>query len=260
MRVAVIQMDVTIGEPEMNRERVRARLQEAVSAEAKPDVIVLPEMWNTGYSLENVHDIADDNGEPTTSFVSAFAREHGVHVIAGSVANKTAGGVRNTIFAYDRSGGKSGEYSKLHLFRLMDEEKYLVQGDEPGLLSVDGADAGMMICYDIRFPELARRLALGGAKALFVPAQWPKPRLHHWRTLLQARAIENQMFVIACNRVGTSRGTEFFGHSMIISPWGEVIAEGGEEETILTAELDLAETDRVRGTIPVFQDRRPELY
>lgn len=260
MRVAVIQMDVTIGEPDINRERVRERLHAAVRAERKPDVIVLPEMWNTGYSLENVRDIADDGGEPTTSFVSAFAREHGVNVVAGSVANKTGGGVKNTIFAFDRSGAKSGEYSKLHLFRLMDEEKYLAQGDEPGRLRIDGAEAGMMICYDIRFPELARRLALDGAKALFVPAQWPKPRLHHWRTLLQARAIENQMFVIACNRVGTSRGTEFFGHSMIVSPWGEVIAEGGEEETIVTAELDLSETDRVRGTIPVFQDRRPELY
>src|SRR5690606_34047396 len=105
-----------------------------------------------------------------------------------------------------------------------------------------------------------RRLALDGAKMLFVPAQWPKPRLHHWRTLLQARAIENQMFVVACNRVGTSRGSEFFGHSMIISPWGDVLAEGGEEEAILTADLDLSEVERVRSAIPVFRYRRPELY
>jgi omega-amidase len=260
MQVAVIQMDVAIGEPEKNRERALAIMNEAAAGEAKPDVIVLPEMWNTGYSLENIEDIADQAGEPTQSMFSAFAKKHGINVIAGSVANRTEGGVKNTIFAYDRNGGKAGEYSKLHLFRLMDEEKYLVQGDSIGKLSIDGAAAGMMVCYDIRFPELSRKLALEGAKVLFVPAQWPKPRLHHWRTLLQARAIENQMFVIACNRVGVSRGTEFFGHSMIISPWGDVIAEGGEEETTLTATLDLSETDRVRGTIPVFQDRRPELY
>ena len=97
----------------------------------------------------------------------------------------------------------------------------------------------MMICYDIRFPELARKLALGGAKILFVPAEWPHPRLHHWRTLLTARAIENQMYVIACNRTGQSGNDRFFGHSMIIDPWGEIIAEGDEEEVILMADIDL---------------------
>ncbi len=261
MKVAVIQMDVTIGEPDRNRERALARMEEAVNGGAeKPDVLVLPEMWNTGYSLENIEDIADADGEPTHALMSAFAAKHAVNIVAGSVANRTDGGVKNTIFVYDRTGARTSEYSKIHLFRLMEEEKYLKQGGERGRLSIDGEDAGMMVCYDIRFPELTRRLALDGAKVLFVPAQWPKPRLHHWRTLLLARAIENQMFVVACNRVGVSRGTEFFGNSMIVSPWGDVLAEGGEEETILRASLDLAEAERVRGTIPVFQDRRPELY
>lgn len=260
MKVAVIQMDVSIGEPERNRARALERMKEAVSGADKPDVLVLPEMWNTGYSLENVTELADKDGEPTQSLMSAFAAEHGVYVIAGSVANHTAKGVLNTIFVYDRKGERAGEYSKTHLFRLMEEEKYLIAGNEAGRIAIDGEQAGMMVCYDIRFPELTRRLALDGAKVLFVPAQWPKPRLHHWRTLLQARAIENQMFVVACNRVGTSRGSEFFGSSMIISPWGDVLAEGGEEETILRAELELSEVDRVRAAIPVFQDRRPELY
>ena len=258
--MAVLQMDVSIGEPERNRERALRRMEEAVRAAEKPDVLLLPEMWNTGYSLENVTDLADDAGEPTDGLMSAFAKEHGVHIVAGSIANKTEGGIRNTIMVYDRSGAKTAEYSKLHLFRLMEEEKYLTAGEKRGMFTLDGAAAGMMVCYDIRFPELARRLALDGAKMLFVPAQWPKPRLHHWRTLLQARAIENQMFVVACNRVGTSRGSEFFGHSMIISPWGDVLAEGGEEEAILTADLDLSEVERVRSAIPVFRDRRPELY
>ena len=260
MKVAVIQMDVTIGEPEANRERALARMNEAVSGADKPDVVVLPEMWNTGYSLENIEDIADDEGEPTRALMAEFAAKHGVNVVAGSVATKTEDGVKNTILVFDRSGRQTADYSKIHLFRLMEEEKYLKQGAAIGKLSVDGAPAGMMVCYDIRFPELTRKLALEGAKVLFVPAQWPKPRLHHWRTLLLARAIENQMFVVACNRVGVSRGTEFFGNSMIISPWGDILAEGGEEETILSADLDLAEVDRVRGTIPVFLDRRPELY
>jgi len=260
MKVAMLQMDVTIGEPETNRARALERMAEAVRAAEKPDVLLLPEMWNTGYALENAAALADANGEPTHGLMSAFAREHGVNVIAGSIANRTDDGIRNTIMVYGRGGERIAEYSKLHLFRLMEEEKYLTAGNARGLFALDGVAAGMMVCYDIRFPELARRLALDGAKVLFVPAQWPKPRLHHWRTLLQARAIENQLFVVACNRVGESRGSEFFGHSMIIGPWGDVLAEGGEEETILTADLDLAEVDRVREKIPVFRDRRPELY
>jgi omega-amidase len=120
--------------------------------------------------------------------------------------------------------------------------------------------AGASICYDIRFPEQARTLSLLGAKILFVAAEWPHPRLHHWRTLLMARAIENQMYVVACNRVGNTAIDSFFGHSMIIDPWGEIIAEGGEREEIVTARIDLTLVDHVRNRIPVFEDRRPELY
>jgi predicted amidohydrolase len=127
-------------------------------------------------------------------------------------------------------------------------------------LRIEGVPAAMMICYDIRFPELARTLALGGAKVLFVPAEWPHPRLHHWKTLLTARAIENQMFVVACNRVGRSVDTDFFGHSLVLNPWGETLVEGDETERILQATLELDEVDRVRKTIPIFEDRRPGLY
>ena len=123
-----------------------------------------------------------------------------------------------------------------------------------------GVPAATIICYDIRFPELARKLALNGAQLLFVPAEWPHPRLHHWRTLLTARAIENQMYVIACNRVGRSGETSFFGHSMIINPWGEIVTEADENEQIVTAEIDLELVAKVRSTIPVFEDRRPDVY
>ncbi|MEF3301736.1 carbon-nitrogen family hydrolase [Paenibacillus sp. GYB003] len=260
LNVAVLQMDIAIGEPETNFAKLAQLLERAVSGPRKPDLIVFPEMWNTGYALDRIRDIADREGERTREFVSAFCRKHGVNVVAGSVAELNGDRVRNTIYAFDRAGTRIGDYSKIHLFRLMDEEKYLHAGDRVGELSVDGVPAGMMICYDIRFPELTRKLALGGAKLLIVPAEWPHPRLHHWRTLLTARAIENQMYVVACNRVGTSGTTSFFGHSMVVDPWGEIVAEGGEEEAILTAELDMAVVDQVRRTIPVFADRRPELY
>ncbi|MFF2482220.1 carbon-nitrogen family hydrolase [Paenibacillus sp. NPDC058071] len=260
LRVALLQMHIEAGYPEQNFSKLAAMLEEAAAHPQKPDVLVFPEMWNTGYALTEINELADREGERTRAFVADFARKHRINVIAGSIAESKEGGVFNTIYAFDREGNPIGQYSKIHLFRLMDEEKYLAAGDKPGSAVIEGEQAGMMICYDIRFPELARKLALDGAKLLFVPAEWPHPRLHHWRTLLMARAIENQMYVIACNRSGTSGNTSFFGHSMVIDPWGEIVAEAGEEETILYADIDLSLVDSVRGKIPVFEDRRPSLY
>jgi omega-amidase len=260
LTVALIQMDITIGEPDANFPHLEKLLHQAVAGPIKPDVIIFPEMWNTGYALEEIHHLADKEGARTKAFISEFAAEHQVHVIAGSIADKQGEHVRNTIYIFDRKGQVVADYSKIHLFRLMDEEKYLAEGDGIGSFDLEGIPAGAMICYDIRFPELARKLALAGAQILFVPAEWPHPRLHHWRTLLMARAIENQMYVVSCNRVGNSKNTFFFGHSMVINPWGEILVEGGEAEEILYATIELGEVERVRRTIPIFEDRRPQLY
>ena len=118
----------------------------------------------------------------------------------------------------------------------------------------------MAICYDLRFPELFRHYALQGARLILLPAEWPNPRREHWRTLLRARAIENQCFVAACNRVGESDGTSFFGASAVIDPWGATLIEGDDTPAILTTTLDLSLVENVRERIPVFADRRPELY
>lgn len=260
LKFAIIQMNIKVGDVAHNTNTLQTKLMEAVSGEVKPDVVIFPEMWNTGYALTEIDQLADENGQQTIELLSRFAKQHKINIVAGSVAQKKEGGVYNTIFAFDREGQLINDYSKLHLFRLMDEEKYLQAGDKLGLLEIDGVQAGMLICYDIRFPELARSLALQGARVLFVPAQWPKPRLQHWRTLLTARAIENQMYVVACNRMGVSGESEFFGHSMVIDPWGEIIVEAGEEETILYGEIDLALVEKVRSTIPIFEDRRPSFY
>jgi len=259
-KLSVLQMDVAIGQPDENFKKVEQLLQQAVQAVVKPDCIVLPEMWNTGYALEQIYELADKDGERTKALISAFCKTHEVQVVAGSIAERRGDQIYNTIYVFDRTGEIVADYSKIHLFRLMDEEKYLAEGDHIGTFVADGVQAGMMICYDIRFPELARKLALSGAKILFVPAEWPNPRLHHWRTLLTARAIENQMYVVSCNRVGTSGTTEFFGHSMIIDPWGEILVEGQGSEEILSATIDLSLVDEVRGRIPVFEDRRPQHY
>lgn len=259
-RVAIIQMKVEAGNLEANFAAVAQKLEQAANHPAKPDLIMLPEMWNTGYALDRITTLADAGGERTKAFISDFCKRRGIAVLAGSIAQGGPSGVTNTTYVFNTKGEEIGDYSKIHLFQLMNEHLHLTAGDTPGEFEIADQSAGMMICYDIRFPELARKLALEGKKILFVPAQWPHPRLHHWRTLLQARAIENQLYVVACNTVGESGGSSFFGHSMVVDPWGQIIAEADEEETILHAELDLDLVDEIRGKIPVFADRRPQLY
>lgn len=258
--IALIQTDICHGKPSENREIIREWLEKAISATEKPDVIVLPEMWNSGYALTEIHKLAEPEGRSSREWLADFAKEHAVCLVAGSVSELRDGKVYNTMRVYGRDGKETAMYSKIHLFRLMQEEQYLAPGEAPVVFELEGQSCGASICYDIRFPELTRTLALMGAKVLFVPAAWPHPRLHHWRTLLMARAIENQMYVVACNRTGQSGKDHFFGHSLIIDPWGETIAEAGEEETILTGAIDLSLTDEVRSRIPVFEDRRSSLY
>jgi omega-amidase len=152
------------------------------------------------------------------------------------------------------------DYSKIHLFRLMDEHQYLTAGDKSVTVDLPFGRAGLAICYDLRFPELFRGYALAGAEMVFLPSEWPHPRLVHWQTLVRARAIENQMFVFACNRVGADVRNEFFGHSMVVNACGEILAEGGEGEELITLTADLSKVQEARRKIPILQDRRPEVY
>ena len=258
MKVALVQMDVAFGNPTANIANATRLFVEASAL--KPDVVVLPEMWNTGYSLENVRDIADRQGAPSISALSDLAARYRVNVVAGSIADLKEGGVYNTSYILDRQGRTVAAYSKIHRFGLMDEDKYMDAGDDIVDFELDGIRCGVIICYDLRFPELSRQIALRGAKVLFVPAQWPNPRVRHWVTLNVARAIENQMYVVACNRVGEGGGSTFFGHSMVTDPWGEVAADGAGQEGVVLCEMDLAKVDEARNKIPVFRDRRPEVY
>lgn len=263
--VCAIQMDVAIGEPDKNMENVLHLIGKAMDRENKPDVIVLPEMWNTGYALERIQDIADVNGQQTQQMLTMLAARYGVNIVGGSVSVREGDQIYNRVYAADRNGDIVASYDKVHLFQLMDEHIYLSSGNKLGTFMLDGVKCGVIICYDLRFPEWPRMMALQGTEILFVPAEWPHPRLHHWNTLLTARAIENQMYVVACNRVGTSKGangqeTTFFGHSAIIDPWGETIAAAGEQEALVQATLGLPLVQEVRGRIPVFADRRESLY
>jgi predicted amidohydrolase len=180
-------------------------------------------------------------------------------VLVGSLPEKADGRIYNTAYVIDR-GEQVASYRKLHLFSSLGEDRFLSAGDRSLVVPTSAGRLGVAICYDLRFPELFRKLALEGAEILCIPAEWPTPRREHWRTLLRARAIENQMFVAAANCCGLQGKVDFAGTSMLISAWGEVLAEGRKEETVLTATLDFEEMLAYRKQIRCFHDRRPEIY
>ena len=228
---------------------------------AKPDVLVLPETWNTGFfPKENLLQLSDTDGEMMKTRIGALAKQHHVNIVAGSVSNERDGKVFNTAMVFDRSGACIASYDKTHLFSPMGEDDYYTPGDHLCRFSLDGIRCGIVICYDIRFPELVRSLALQGIDVLFVVSQWPKERIYHLRSLTTARAIENQMFVVCCNSCGTAGETVYGGNSAVIDPLGKILTLAGETEVIVSANLNMQTLDQIRGSIPVFRDRRPELY
>jgi omega-amidase len=258
MKVTCLQIDINFGNPSENKQYVEEEIRKAMNF--APDVIVLPELWTTGYDLTRLDQIADVDGKDSKLFLSNLAKVHQVNIIGGSIAQKTASGITNTMYVFNRAGECFAEYSKVHLFKLMDEHLYLQAGNSKGHFKLDGVPSSGVICYDIRFPEWLRAHTTDGAEIVFVVAEWPLARLDHWRTLLTSRAIENQCYIVACNRAGRDPKNEFAGHSMIIDPWGEVLAEAEKQPTQLTASIDLTKVRQVREQIPIFADRRPELY
>ena len=258
MKVACIQMDIFYGKPIENFKRVTEFIKEASLNGA--DCIILPEMWNTGYDLSRLNEMADREGMETKNLLSSLASKYNVNIVGGSVSVKEADSYFNRMYVFNRSGEIITEYDKVHLLNVMNEHKYLRAGQNENIFSIDGNRCAGVICYDIRFPEWLRKHALLGAKLLFVVAEWPAVRVDHWITLLKARAIENQLFIIAVNRVGEDPQNTFAGQSMVIGPWGEIIKIGDTEECILYADLNIQEVDQVRTSISIFDDRREDLY
>ena len=255
LTAAAIQFNIALGEINANLNKVEASLRRVAGQGAR--LAVLPEMWSTGYDYPQLEQLATRTPEVVARLV-ALSSELGM-VIVGSLATARNGDIYNTAYVIDR-GAVKGEYSKLHLFSTMREDRYLASGDTTLVVETSVGKLGMGICYDLRFPELFRKLALEGAEIFCLPAEWPKPRQEHWRTLVRARAIENQMFMIATNCCGVQGKLDFFGMSMLVSAWGEVLAEGGEVDTELVATFDFAEMEEYRKRINCFHDRRPEIY
>jgi predicted amidohydrolase len=252
---AAIQFNVKQGDVDANLAYVREALQRVASQGA--NLAVLPEMWSSGFDYKNLNELAQRTAGIRYELLE-LSRKLNL-VIVGSMPEPNGDKVFNTVFVVD-NGELAGVYRKIHLFSLLGEDRAFSGGNSWLLAETSIGRIGVIICYDLRFPELSRRLAVEGAQVICLPAQWPKPRQEHWRTLLRARAIENQLFVVACNACGIVGKQDIFGMSMIIDPKGEVLAEAGENEEDIIAGLDMQAMIDWRKQIPCFNDRKPECY
>lgn len=259
MKITMLQMDCKLASPAENFAHAEALIRQA--AQDGPDVITLPETFNIGFfPREHLRELCDREGEETIRRFSALAKELQVNLVAGSVGNVRQDGIYNTCYIFDRQGKVLGDYDKTHLFSPMGEDQFFQKGSHLTTFQLDGVLCGIIICYDMRFLELVRSLSLQGIQVLFVVAHWPDARLNHWRILSQARAVENQMFVVATNACSRAGETQYAGHSMMVDPWGEILAEGGPGEERITGTLDFSVIRGIRESINVYRDRRPELY
>jgi len=260
MRISCIQMDMELGQVEHNFALAEKLIRDTVATE-KSDVVVLPETWNTGFSPGDISpEMADVEGKCTKALFSSLAKELNVNIVGGSVTTIKGGKLFNTAYIFARNGELVGEYNKTHQFSPMGEDKYYEKGSSVCSFTLDGFRCGIIICYDLRFPELTRTLTLKGLDMLFVVSQWPLIRKTHLVTLARARAIENQMFLALCNSAGKAGATQYGGHSAIFDPWGEYLAEAKEGTCVITGEADMKVLDGIRSSIPVFNDRRSEIY
>ncbi|MBN1679425.1 MAG: carbon-nitrogen family hydrolase [Anaerolineae bacterium] len=247
-------MNVRRGAPRTNWSQMQQYTAEA--AQRGADFIVFPELWDSGTTYDKGREIASSLSGGLFAQVAALARQHQIHIF-GSMYEKRGVGIYNTLAAISPRNGVMGAYRKMHLFPLMDEDKWLTPGEAPLAIDLPWGRTGFAICYDLRFPELFRRYAREEVGVIVIPMAWPHPRLDHYRVLLRARAIENQCYVIAVNRFGADESedgvqTHYFGHSCVIDPWGNTVIEVGEIEGHFTVPLDLSMVDAVRQKLPAL--------
>ncbi|MDD3396031.1 MAG: carbon-nitrogen family hydrolase [Acidaminococcaceae bacterium] len=258
MKIALVQMEIKEKNKQGNIEHAIEMLEEACPGR---DLVVLPEIWTTGYSLGKLEEEAEPGLDSfLMQRLSAIARQNNCNLAAGSVPMKLNGNIYNDAIVFNRAGELVSNYGKMHLFGLYKEERFFAPGTMCRTYKLDDITCGSAICYDMRFPELFRHLALEGAEMVILPAEWPTPRGNIWRVLTQARAMENHMFMCTVNCVGQFKSEVFYGHSMLVAPDGRIIVEGGSDEDIYYGEVDWEEIVQVRKTMNVLQDIRPEFY
>lgn len=258
LTISLAQMQIAAGDVRKNTAVLEKMTADAAARKSR--MIVFPELWSTGYVLTEAKDHAAELSKGTFAQLSNIATQQKICIV-GSILEKRGVEVANSAPFFAPNGRMLGVYRKIHLFRLMDEDKYLQPGASPLTLDLPWGITGLAICYDLRFPELFRKYALeDGAKMIVIPAEWPLARIEHWRALLIARAIENQCYIVGVNAAGETAGTVFGGHSMVVDPWGKIVVEAGEDPQMLTVDIEMDTIEEVRARIPVFDDVRHDVY
>lgn len=242
IRAAVIQFDVRTGDAEHNLRRAEALINDA--AQRGGELLLLPELWNTGFDLQHVADLAQDMQGEAISLLRRLAARQGLTIIGGSIIESRHGKYYNMLPVINAEGTVIAKYRKTHLFtHYLREHLYFAPGGEWASFdyqnNTGSVNVGLGICYDLRFPELFRNLALRGARLFAVPAGWPAPRIREFELFCRARAAENRCFLLAANYTDTVNN-EYGGNSVIVSPLGDILAKGGNEEGVFLAELDLS--------------------
>ncbi|MCO7128037.1 carbon-nitrogen family hydrolase [Sporolactobacillus shoreicorticis] len=256
MKIASIQLQIT--DTQLASDRIK-KTDQLLDKYAGYDFFLLPEIWMTGY---NTFDHYLEEAEPLDGpFVAHFAqkaRELNAYLFAGSFVEKFNDHFYNTSILFNRQGQLIASYRKIHLFTYGSEEgELLTRGTDPVTVDTEFGKVGLATCYDLRFPEQFRKELDRGAKMFLITSAWPLTRLAHWELFNAARAVENQCFLASCNCVGINRGVVLGGHSRIIDPWGNVVAAGDENESVVTAEIDLAAVDQIREEFPQLKHRVP---
>jgi len=257
MNIYCCQLDIAWEDKAANYRKV-----ERLLADAKPSrgsLVLLPEMFATGFSM-NVAGIAEDAAEgPTVRFLSQRAAALGVYLVGGFAAPDGGDGKgRNVLAVFGPDGKRVADYTKIHPFSIGEEDRHYAGGERVCTFDWAGATVSPFICYDLRFPEIFRLGAHKGAEVIVVIANWPQPRIEHWVTLLRARAIENQAYVAGVNRCGVDPKLVYPGRSIIVDPHGAILAEAGKEEGVISTAIDLPALREYRQRFLMLRDMRPK--
>lgn len=267
IKIAAIQMS-TVADKMENVRTVKAYLEKI--KDENPDFVILPEMFCCPYQTENFPIYAEKEGGPVWQQLSGYAKQYGIYLIGGSMPEKDAeGNVYNTSYIFDREGKQIGKHRKVHLFDIdvkggqtFKESDTLTAGDSDTVFDTEFGKIGVMLCFDIHFPELSRMMVNDGAKVIFVPAAFNMTTgPAHWELSFRTRALDNQIYMVGCAPArDVSAGYISWGHSIVTDPWGRVTGMLDENEGILLAELDMDYEEQVREELPLLKSRRKDMY
>jgi len=249
MKIGLVQYSPVWEDKEANKEKIFDLLDANKSV---VDLLIFPEMTLTGFTMRSEKFAEQIEGESFAYFVSV-AEKFECDIIAGIIVNKS-GKYFNTLIHIEKNGKLINHYHKIHPFSYSNEDNHYSGGDKPIVTKVNGWKTGLSICYDLRFPELYRQYARDRVHLLINIANWPDTRIDHWLTLLKARAIENQCYVVGVNRVGDTQGLHYNGFSCIYDPMGKTVVSIENEERIITAEIDDNIVDEIRNKFPFLED------